>query len=403
MEKYTIIIPTKDRAETLGATLQTCLRQTYENYQIIVSDNNSSDETKKIVDFYNDGRISYIKSEKHLSMAGNFEFALGHVTDGFVMFLGADDGIMPGAIEYVDSIVQKYGVDAVSSRQAIYTWPDFPDKNTAGQLLFGGWRTDIEIRKSSAWIIKTLNFKVNYCFDLPNLYCGFVHKRIIDKAYKEGRYFRSITPDAYSAFATAVFIDHYAFSHLSFIIAGVSSKSNGASTMVPTVSSREGDKFYLDNDIELADGFVKCPAYGVVAAEAFAQVARAFPDLCRSYKINYKAMLNSAIENINSKTESEINEAIAIMAINFKVDIKASKNIKNIFKGKNFGDAIRAFFSIFVPSKVAMIPKSTEIGIRNIDDAALVAYVFQKYSRGTLFITNKGLIKKILRRLLGFG
>ncbi len=402
MEKYTIIIPTRDRAETLGATLRTCLRQTYKNYEIIVSDNNSSDETKKIVEFYNDGRIRYINTKHRLSMTGNFEFALGHVTDGFVMFLGADDGIIPGAIEYVDSIVKKYRVNAVSSRQAIYTWPEFPDENAAGHLLFGGWRTDVEIRKSSDWINKTLNFKVNYCFDLPNLYCGFVHKRIIDKAYKDGKYFRSITPDAYSALATAIFTDKYAFSHLSFVIAGASSKSNGASAMNPAVNSSESNKFYLENDIEFFEGFVNCPTYGVVAAEAFAQLSRAFPEQCHPYKINYTAMLNAALENINIKTEYEVKEAVAKMKENFQIDFDRKKIKGNKFKGKQWSDAFRAILAIFKTPKIAEITKSNAIGVKNIDDAVLVAYIFQKFNNKSIFVTNKGLIIKMLRKIFKF-
>ena len=230
MEKYTVIIPTRDRAETLDATLRTCLRQTYRNFEIVVSDNCSVDNTKEIVERFNDPRVRYINPGRRLSMSGNFEFALGHVTEGFVMFIGSDDGIMPGAIDYVDTIVKKFQVDAVSCSQATYVWPDFPDERIAGRLTFGGLRHHVEIRRSSEWIEKTLNFQVPYCFDLPNLYCGFVHKRVIDKAYKDGQYFRSIAPDAYSAFATAIFIDKYAFSYRPFSIAGALKSFDQAST-----------------------------------------------------------------------------------------------------------------------------------------------------------------------------
>ncbi|MGZ8158598.1 MAG: glycosyltransferase family 2 protein, partial [Methylobacter sp.] len=67
MEKYTVIIPTRDRAETLEATLRTCLRQTYENFEIIVSDNCSGDNTKEIVDGLHDPRIRYINPGRRLS------------------------------------------------------------------------------------------------------------------------------------------------------------------------------------------------------------------------------------------------------------------------------------------------------------------------------------------------
>ena len=401
MDKYTVIIPTRDRAETLEATLRTCLRQTYKNFEIIVSDNCSSDNTKEIVDCCNDSRIRYINPGQRLSMSGNFEFALGHVTDGFVMFIGSDDGIMPDAIDYVDSIVKQYKVDAVSCRQATYVWPDFPDEKIAGRLTFGGWRSDVEIREPSEWINKTLNFQVNYCFDLPNLYCGFVHKRIIDKAYKDGKYFRSITPDAYSAFATAIFVDKYAFSHRPFSIAGASSKSNGASAMHPSGSKSEATKFYSENDIPFCDGFVNCPSYEVVVSEAFAKLAQAFPELCSPYNINYVTMLNSALKNTNIKTEREVKDAVELMAVNFEVEVWKKPIPTNRLRGKRLSDVSRAFFNMVSPSKIVGIPKSADMGLKNIDDAALVAHVLRQNLKSSMFTTSRGLIKQLMKQIVG--
>jgi len=402
MGKYTVIIPTRDRAETLEPTLRTCLRQTYKNFEIIVSDNYSADNTKEIVDRFADPRIRYINPGRRLSMSGNFEFALSHVADGFVMFIGSDDGIMPDAIEYVDSIVRTYGVDAVSCRQATYVWPNFPDNNIAGQLTFGGWRHDVEIRKPSEWIKKTLKFQVIYCFDLPNLYCGFVHKRIIDKAYKDGIYFRSITPDAYSAFATAIFIEKYAFSHKPFSIAGASAKSNGASAMHPAGDSGEANKFYSENDIDICDGFVNCPSYEIVAGEAFAKLAQAFPELCAPYDIDYARMLHGALENSNEKTEKDVRSAVTAMAANFAVKIEASpRRHASGASHVKLGSALRALRNMIAPERIVAVQRSDDIGVKNIDDAALVAHVLSQHHAGKIFITSRRLIKQRLKQLIG--
>jgi glycosyltransferase involved in cell wall biosynthesis len=401
MEKYTVIIPTRDRAETLGATLQTCLRQTYKNYEIIVSDNCSVDNTKEIVERFNDPRVRYINPGRRLSMSGNFEFALGHVTEGFVMFIGSDDGIMPGAIDYVDSIVKKFQVDAVSCSQATYVWPDFPDERIAGRLIFGGLRNHVEIRRSSEWIEKTLNFQVFYCFDLPNLYCGFVHKRVIDKAYKDGQYFRSITPDAYSAFATAIFIDKYAFSHRPFSIAGASNKSNGASAMHPLGNASEAAKFLQENDIEFSEGFVNCPSFEVMAAEAYAQLEKAFPDVCEPYHINYEAMLAAASVNTIERTEEVIKNAVAKMGVNFGVKIKPAGSRKKIRYYDIFSTINRVLANLISPRPVA-VGRSTDVGVKNIDDAALVAHLLLEMQKKDMVTTSRNLIKETLKRRMGF-
>ena len=401
MEKYTVIIPTRDRAETIEATIRTCLRQTYANFEIIVSDNCSSDNTKDIVDGFRDQRIKYINPGRRLSMSGNFEFALGHVTEGFVMFIGADDGIMPDAINYVDSIVQKYKVEAVSCQQAPYIWPDFPDETVAGRWVFGSMRDDVEIRNSSVWLQKTLAFQRQYCFDLPNLYCGFVHKRIIDQAYKDGRYFRSITPDAYSAFATAIFIEEYAFSHRPFSIAGASTKSNGASSMHPASGSSEVNKFYEENDIAFYDGFVNCPSFEIICAETFAQLAKAFPEQCSKHRIDYKIMLHTALKNVNKKTAQDVSKAVSKMAKNFSVRIDNNFSLpkRNI---STFADKWRMLVdSLRDSSRIIEIPKSANIGVRDVADAALVAHVLMLRNDGSVFVTRRSILFQRMRKFIG--
>jgi hypothetical protein len=379
------------------------MRQAYPNFQIIVSDNYSTDNTKEVVDRFADPRVRYINTGRRLSMSGNFEFALGHVADGFVMFIGSDDGIMPDAIEYVDSIVRTYDVGAVSCRQATYVWPNFPDKGIAGRLIFRGSRDDVEIRKSSEWIKKTLNFQVLYCFDLPNLYCGFVHKNVINKAYKDGKYFRSITPDAYSAFATAIFVDEYAFSHKPFSIAGASAKSNGASAMHPAGDSGEASKFYSENDIDVCDGFVKCPSYEIICAEAFAKLAQAFPEVCAPYRIDYAGMLRAALENANEKTEQDIRVAVAIMAANFGVKAESlPASPASGMRKMKLADAFRAMRMAMAPNRIVAVEHSEDIGVKNIDDAALVAHVLNQRHVGETFTTSKGLVRQRLRKLIGF-
>lgn len=396
-----MVIPTRDRAETLGATLRTCARQTYKNFEIIVSDNCSTDNTRELVEQLRDPRIRYINPGRRLSMSGNFEFALGHISDGFVMFIGADDGIMPDAIDYVDSIVERHGVSAVSCRQAAYVWPDFPDGTIAGRLTFGGWRNDVEIRKSSEWLERTLSFRSPYCFDLPNLYCGFVHRRIIDRACKDAQYFRSITPDAYAALATAIFVDEYAFSYKPFSIAGASRKSNGASELHPAGDVKESIAFHAENDIDFRRGFVKCPSYEVILGEAFAKLADAFPEQCARYRIDYMAMLQNAVANSNSKTERAIVAATSIMAKNFGVTLPENKRTSK-WRRARIRDVVASIGRLIGPPRLVGLERSAALGIKDVDDAALAAHVLSiKQSSEAGFVTSRELVIEKLKQIVG--
>lgn len=58
-----IIIPTYNRAHLIGETLDSVLAQTYINWECIIVDDRSTDDTKEVIDsyLYGDVRFSYFK------------------------------------------------------------------------------------------------------------------------------------------------------------------------------------------------------------------------------------------------------------------------------------------------------------------------------------------------------
>ena len=121
--KLTVIIPTRERADTLFHTLRTVVEQDYENLEIIVSDNASNDNTEAIVRRFSDPRLNYINTGQRLGMSENWEFALGHVKGDFVMYLGDDDGLLPEACSDVAKIISSTDTKAVIWNKPDYNWP----------------------------------------------------------------------------------------------------------------------------------------------------------------------------------------------------------------------------------------------------------------------------------------
>jgi glycosyltransferase involved in cell wall biosynthesis len=56
-----VIIPTYNRANLLGKAIQSVLDQTYQNFELIIVDDGSTDNTKELVEKFNDKRIIYTK------------------------------------------------------------------------------------------------------------------------------------------------------------------------------------------------------------------------------------------------------------------------------------------------------------------------------------------------------
>src|SRR5215207_8249326 len=102
-----LIIPTRERAETLFFALQTALDQVSDSYEVIVSDNFSQDNTEQVVRNFNDPRLRYFNTGKRLSMSDNWEFALGKARGEYIVYIGDDDAMMPGGINRLETLIQE--------------------------------------------------------------------------------------------------------------------------------------------------------------------------------------------------------------------------------------------------------------------------------------------------------
>lgn len=92
-------IPTYNRAaDYLVVTLESALSQDYQNLEIIIADNGSTDHTPQYIGGINDERIRYFRHEKNLNPNDNFNFCLNQAKGTYFLLLHDDDAIDPGFI-----------------------------------------------------------------------------------------------------------------------------------------------------------------------------------------------------------------------------------------------------------------------------------------------------------------
>ena len=96
----TIGIPTYNSERYIKPCLESILRQTYSNLEIIVSDNGSADDTEKMVFSYKDPRIKFNKNPENLYCYGNYNVIIGLAKGELVAIYHSDD-------VYESSIVEK--------------------------------------------------------------------------------------------------------------------------------------------------------------------------------------------------------------------------------------------------------------------------------------------------------
>ena len=97
--KFSILIPTYNGASVIGDTLRSLLTQSFQNFEIIVQDDVSSDNTVEVIEAMGDQRIKIFKNEKNLGYSRNLE-SLSKRGDGEIVYLmGQDDILGEGALE----------------------------------------------------------------------------------------------------------------------------------------------------------------------------------------------------------------------------------------------------------------------------------------------------------------
>jgi glycosyltransferase involved in cell wall biosynthesis len=94
-------MPVYNSAPTIRAALESLLAQTYYNFMLVISDNNSTDHTGEICREYarRDPRIQYVRQINNIGAVNNFRFVLSKASTPFFMWAAAQDLWIPIFIE----------------------------------------------------------------------------------------------------------------------------------------------------------------------------------------------------------------------------------------------------------------------------------------------------------------
>lgn len=86
-----IITPTYNCAQFIGETIKSVINQTYTNWEMIIVDDASNDNTEKVVKSIKDERIKYIRLKENSGAATARNIAMENASGKFMAFLDSDD------------------------------------------------------------------------------------------------------------------------------------------------------------------------------------------------------------------------------------------------------------------------------------------------------------------------
>ena len=115
-----MIIPTRNRATLLPRAVCSVLAQTCADFELIIVDDHSTDETPAVIGAFRDRRIRSLRHERNIGQSGAYNSGIACARGEFVAFLDDDDEWLPHKLA-----AQVAVLDAAPSRVGlVYGWRD---------------------------------------------------------------------------------------------------------------------------------------------------------------------------------------------------------------------------------------------------------------------------------------
>jgi glycosyltransferase involved in cell wall biosynthesis len=384
--KFTVIIPTRERSETLRYALQTCVAQDYDNLEILVCDNASQDNTYDLVHSFKDKRIRYINSGRRISMMENFELAFSNVDSGYIYSMGDDDGLTRQSIVKTNSIINATKCQAVISDFAHYMWPSV-ESSAAGQLLFSAQR-GFQVRDAKKDLHQVLYRRRSFNH-LPCIYYGFIHADLINQLRKKhGRLFLTNIVDVFSSVALSLMQDNYAFSFEPLAINGTSNRSNGAAFLQITKDNTEKQRWDSENQATSLAPFITTGSIKMMLAEACYALEKSHSDLTPQTGFNYAKLFEQAINDVYLYPKSNIDPVILQqIATQFNHNHIRSNPINNFLsKCELYAERLPKFIN-------SQLISASDLGATDVDGVADLLQRALEQKKVTSFVEKTKLLK----------
>lgn len=412
---FTVIIPNKNRAKYLHHTLRTCMMQNYERLEVLVSDDDSTDNAREVIEdaAHRDSRIRYISPGTGVGMRDNFEYALRQAKPGFVIALGGDDGLLPDGIKGMCDVLRDTGMDLLAWPAPTYTYPNVRGLKN-GQLHIYRSRCAIKIIDSHQYLCRQAK-NLHYISDIesPMFYIkGVASTTLIDRVRNrsvDGRFFSCPTPDGYSGIVLAGEVSRYAFSGKPFSIYGVSPDSQGVAYISDDEKAKKASEMFIRN-------VSSRPLHRELASQPYSPLitlmtvdylltAKDLPGWAGKFpSIDYRQVLENGLKELANGLYGEERICRELKILN---QIAEMHGLAEYFREKVCRAYRKRGRSFFVGSGInasAFLLDGSMYNLHNIFDAAYAAQIlYQAYADLKLPSLAKIIARSLIYRLRALG
>jgi hypothetical protein len=295
---FSVVIPTYNRSELFPLAVRSILQQTFENFEIIVSDNCSVDNTAEVARQFTDPRVQYVRTPQHYTISDAWEFARRHAKGELIMMLSDDDALVGTALARFRQDAELYGADFIFSRVAEYRDESFPgpDRNSVDCPAYSGASRVVTVEE---FIKPLFSFRPKFnmhpsAFAFPKTVAELVVNRT-------GRFFWTNGVE-YSAWPiTALFAKGIVCVDLPLTICGRTGKSWGSNIALSNPGKEQIQKLIKDVDQERKhaplNNFTMCN----LMAEGMLMAKSLFPEEFSPYEFNEVNYIRSTMRELRKR------------------------------------------------------------------------------------------------------
>jgi glycosyltransferase involved in cell wall biosynthesis len=104
----TVGIPTRNRSRLLKRSIASVLRQSYDRFTLLVSDNASNDDTARVVASFDDPRLFYLPLERNIGRAANHNRLIELAETEYLVLTGDDDELHPDHLSLTIDALRRF-------------------------------------------------------------------------------------------------------------------------------------------------------------------------------------------------------------------------------------------------------------------------------------------------------
>jgi glycosyltransferase involved in cell wall biosynthesis len=288
MPLFSIVIPTRNRADLLRYAIKSVLQQDCDDYELVISDNDSSDDTHRTALQFNSRKIRYVNTGKYLLANDSWNFAYTQAAGDYILLLSDDDYLVPSVLRQVKKVIQQTSALIVSSGWVFYrdATHNAAERNTIVTRKFTNrilkMSTKEELRK--AFAMEYIGGRRALLFHTS---CFFISRHIADEiSNKYGVFYAPPLGDVTAIHRSFAYTDFLLLIDKPLVVVGSGSRSSAYKF------SHSLSDAYDDIQPELSSVIFRGKYLLNLYTEALLEVKHGDPERFKDYDINMEQYCN---------------------------------------------------------------------------------------------------------------